>query len=69
MDHDMIHSTTRLENVLSLIALCAATTWARETPAPQPVGGKIEWVFDYEEGKKLSYESGKPMFIVFRCER
>ena len=65
----MTHPTKRLQTVLSLIALGAASAWASETPAPQAVGGKIEWVFDYEEGKKLGRETGKPMFVVFRCER
>ena len=36
---------------------------------PQPVDGRIEWVYDYEEGKRLSSETDKPMFVVFRCER
>ena len=40
-----------------------------EVPAPTPVSGKISWVYDYEEGKQLSKETGKPMFVVFRCER
>lgn len=38
-------------------------------PAPSPVESKIDWVYDYTEGKKLSKESGRPMFVVFRCER
>jgi hypothetical protein len=36
---------------------------------PQVVNGKIEWVYRYEEGKRIAHESGKPMFVVFRCER
>jgi len=36
---------------------------------PVPVTGKIEWVYSYAEGKKLARETGKPMFVVFRCER
>jgi hypothetical protein len=55
--------------MLPLIALSAATTLAIEKPDPQPVGGKINWVFSYEDGKRLSRESGRPMFVVFRCER
>ncbi|MFT5526570.1 MAG: hypothetical protein ACI9G1_004063 [Pirellulaceae bacterium] len=42
---------------------------AAEKPAAVPVIGKIKWVYDYEEGKRLSSETGKPMFVVFRCER
>ncbi len=36
---------------------------------PQPVDGKIKWVYDYEAGKKLGLELKKPLFVVFRCER
>jgi len=36
---------------------------------PVPVTGKIQWVFSYAEGQKLARETGKPMFVVFRCER
>jgi hypothetical protein len=36
---------------------------------PVPVTGKIEWVYSYAEGKKVARETGKPMFVVFRCER
>ena len=38
-------------------------------PAASPVEGNIHWVYDYADGQKLSKESGKPMFVVFRCER
>lgn len=37
--------------------------------APQPLEGKIKWVYSYAEGKKLAAETGKPIFLVFRCER
>ena len=36
---------------------------------PTPVTGKIEWVYSYAEGQKLARETGKPLFVVFRCER
>lgn len=36
---------------------------------PTPVTGNIEWVYTYAEGQKLARQTGKPMFIVFRCER
>lgn len=44
---------------------------AAEVSAPEsvPVDGKINWVYDYQEGLKLSQQTGKPMFVVFRCER
>ncbi len=46
-----------------------ATAWGAEKPRPDPVDGKIKWVYDYEEGKRQSRETGKPMFVVFRCEK
>ena len=42
---------------------------AIEKPPVQKLEGKIQWVYDYEEGKRLSKSSGKPLFVVFRCER
>ena len=41
---------------------------AAEIP-PVEVSGKIRWVYDYEQGKQLARQNGKPMFVVFRCER
>ena len=49
--------------------LSALSVRAVEKPEPQPLGGKIQWVYDYEQGKHASRETGKPMFVVFRCER
>ena len=40
-----------------------------ERPETQPVSGKIKWVYDYEEGKKLARQDGRPLMVVFRCER
>lgn len=42
---------------------------AADAPEPVPVDGKIDWVYQYEEGKRLARETGKPLFVVFRCER
>lgn len=49
--------------------LIAALAFSQEKPDATPVSGDIEWVFDIEEGRRLSRETGKPQFIVFRCER
>ncbi|MCH7725637.1 MAG: hypothetical protein IH991_04025 [Planctomycetes bacterium] len=65
----MTHSAKRLQIIMPWIALCAATASAVEKPKPLPIDGKIKWVFDYEQGKRLSRATGKPMFVVFRCER
>ena len=37
--------------------------------APVPVTGKIQWVYSYAEGQQLARKTGKPIFVVFRCER
>lgn len=52
-----------------LLVASAGTTNAVEKPAAQPIGGKIDWVYDYAEGQRISRETDKPMFVVFRCER
>lgn len=43
--------------------------YPQEKPASTDVSGDIEWVFDISNGQKISRETGRPMFIVFRCER
>ena len=45
-----------------------SNAWAERIP-PSPVGGKIDWVYNYEEGKERARKNGKPLFVVFRCER
>ena len=42
---------------------------AGDIPPPVPVDGKINWVYRYEDGQRLARETGKPLFVVFRCER
>ncbi len=62
---------TRAINPLALFVAqfalgCSAV--AAEIP-PQLLGGKIDWVYSYDEGRQLARENGKPLFVVFRCER
>jgi hypothetical protein len=52
-----------------LAALVAAPPSHAQTVPPKPVEGKIRWVYTYAEGQKLGKETGKPLFVVFRCER
>ena len=54
---------------LAVLALFPSGSWCLEKPAPQPVTGKISWVFDYQQAKAQSAATGMPMFVVFRCER
>lgn len=55
--------------VLVSFSICARTGLAADKPAPQPVDGKIHWIYSLAEGQKIARETGKPMFVVFRCER
>ncbi len=61
--------TAILLGVVACVAEPAAAADAFEKPEAAKVDGKIDWVYDYEQGKSLSRETGKPMFVVFRCER
>jgi hypothetical protein len=45
------------------------TVQGAETIKPTPAIGTVQWIYSYQEGQKLARESGKPMFVVFRCER
>ena len=54
--------------VVGGLMLAGTAGLAAEIP-PQPVEGSIDWVYSYTEGRKLANASGKPMFVVFRCER
>ena len=42
---------------------------SRAEIAPERVTGGIDWIYDYAEAKKLAEKNGKPLFVVFRCER
>ena len=64
-----LNSIKIISAILLVIATSFTATFAIEKPKPQPLNGKIKWVFDYNDGKRLSRQSGKPMFVVFRCER
>ena len=57
-----------LLSALLLASFCGGSSRADEIP-PQPVDGKIVWIYRYADGKELARETGKPMFVVFRCER
>ena len=56
--------------ISTAIAACAtcANSFAADIK-PDPVSGKVDWIYDYAEGRAAAKKSGKPMFVVFRCER
>ena len=51
------------------LALAATPLLDAASIEPVPVTGKIQWVYSYPEGQKIARETGRPMFVVFRCER
>ena len=51
-----------------MLATTAVPSMA-QTPPVQKLDGLVNWVYDYEQGRKLAGQTGKPMFVVFRCER
>ena len=64
----------RIKISASLLAVALALVWGAsdalgERIPPEPVDGTIQWVYSYDEGKALARTSGKPLFVVFRCER
>jgi hypothetical protein len=64
-----IRDASLLAAVVATALFWPATSSAIEKPPAVDVDGNIKWVYDYDEGKLLSLASGKPMFVVFRCER
>jgi hypothetical protein len=42
---------------------------AQEQIEPQAVSGRIDWIYDYTAGQEQARQTGKPLFVVFRCER
>ena len=53
-----------LAGVLLLYGLGGGTAAADEPKKPDAP----RWLSDWEEGKKAARASGKPLFVVFRCE-
>jgi len=56
-----------------MLAATAAPALAQSSPiqkpAAQKLDGLINWVYEYEQGRRLAKQTGRPMFVVFRCER
>lgn len=58
-----------MRSALFLALIAAAPASAAEIIPPQPVDGKISWVYDYAAGKEQARKADKPLFVVIRCER
>jgi hypothetical protein len=54
--------------VAGMVALGCSVALGEAIP-PQPVSGNIQWVYDYADAQRQARETGKPLFVVFRCER
>ena len=67
LDREIEMSRTALL-AATMLATTSAPLLAEKIPA-QKVGGRIDWVYDYQRGRSLAKQTGKPMFVVFRCER
>lgn len=49
------------------IGICFGLGSGRAAEAPAKPDAP-RWLSDWEEGKKAARASGKPLFVVFRCE-
>ena len=66
--HDLLEKI-RLLLALAGATLCSPSPLASAEVPTVKVNGNIRWVYDYDEGKRVARATGKPLFVVFRCER
>lgn len=57
-----------------LVSLIAASLMGRVEPAPvlarqEIQADEVPWQKDYSSAREIARKSGKPLFVVFRCER
>lgn len=58
------------------VSLAGAMAWAAfalvvglaEEP-PRRLAGSAQWLADFEAAQRIARKEGKPIFLVFRCER
>ena len=64
-----------IERIYPVICIAGAMLFASfrlvgaQDVKPVPVSGNIRWIYNYAEGQKIARETGKPILVVFRCER
>jgi hypothetical protein len=51
--------------LMGILAVCSLANEGRQ-PTVEPVAPR--WLSDWEEARKAARASGKPLFVVFRCE-
>ena len=52
--------------LVSVLGLCCLGPGA--VPAREAEGNGPVWLTDYEQARKAAQASGKPVFVVLRCE-
>jgi hypothetical protein len=56
--------TFNVSSFISFFLLCVlCDSVVSSSPAAEP-----RWLNDWEEGRKAARASGKPLFVVFRCQ-
>jgi hypothetical protein len=51
---------------LGLVGLCCLG--GEQAARAETATGPARWLSDWEQGRKAARDSGKPIFVVFRCE-
>ena len=54
---------------LMTFGMGSLTALAARVPAPVPQSREVAWQTDYSSAQEAARQSGKPLFVVFRCER
>jgi len=73
-ENDMNSMTRKICSFVCHVALVALAATSKTSVSAaeaesKAVDGKIRWIYNYAEGQKLAQQTGKPLFVVFRCER
>ena len=50
-------------------AIFGVTLFATAAPAPQPAGLPSGWFLDYAAARAEAKRTGKPLLVMFHCER
>ena len=72
---NVVFAMQTITNCCYTLALAASLlVWqspasSEEVVTRQPIDGTIDWVYSYQEGQQRARQTGKPLFVVFRCER
>jgi len=56
-------------NVCSVFSLCLLCVFCDSVvSSSSAAAAEPHWLSDWEEGRKAARASGKPLFVVFRCQ-